>query len=112
LYAGGKASERDKGLYRPEYIEMRISEVGGAVKGDYRSRYAVTNLAISPSVDFTFEGKIDGGPIQWQGAKGALGTLTIRQLHRNAIQVDWKVTNAGESGGGLEFGTATLVRRL
>ncbi len=113
LYAGGKPSERDKGLYRPEYIEMRISEEGGSVKGDYRSRYAVTNLAISPSVNFTFEGKADVGSIlNWRGAKGAMGTLTIQLLNRNAIQVDWKVTDAGESGMGLEFGTATLVRRL
>lgn len=112
LYAGGKPSDRDKDLYRPEYIELRIRENGGLLQGDYHSRYAVTDLAIPPSVNFKFEGKAGGESWRWQGAGGATGILTIRQLHRNAIQVDWRVTDFGANGAGLEFGTATLVRRL
>lgn len=112
LYAGGSPTERDKDLYRPEYIELRIREDSGHLRGDYRSRYAVTDLAIPPSVNFTFEGKAAGESWRWQGTGGATGTLTIRLLHRNAIQVDWRVTDFGANGAGLEFGTATLVRRL
>jgi curved DNA-binding protein CbpA len=112
LYAGGKPSELDKDLYRPEFIELRLRENGGLLHGDYRSRYAVTDLAITPSVNFTFEGKATGESWRWRGTGGATGTLTIRQLHRNAIQVDWRVTDFGANGAGLEFGTATLVRRM
>lgn len=112
LYAGGTRSDRDKDLYPPEYIELRIREDGDVLRGDYRGRYAVTDLAIPPSVNFTFEGKTEGESWRWRGPGGSSGTLTIRLLHRNAIQVDWKVTDFGSNGAGLEFGTATLVRRL
>lgn len=111
LYAGGKPTERDKDLYRPEYIELRIRENRGVLRGEYRSRYAVTDLAISPSVEFTFEGKAGAESLRWLGPGGAAGTLTIRQLQRDAIEVDWKVTDFGSRGAGLEFGTATLIRR-
>jgi len=115
LYAGGGSpSEKDKDLYRPEFIELRIREdEGGAIlRGDYRSRYAVTNLAITPSVQFSFRGDAGSGSWRWEGPKGSSGTLTIRFLNPNAIQVDWKVTDLGTSGMGLEFGTATLIRRI
>jgi hypothetical protein len=115
LYAGGGSpSEKEKDLYRPEFIELRIREDDGGteLRGDYRSRYAVTNLAITPSVQFSFRGDAGSGSWRWEGPKGSSGTLTIRFLNPNAIQVDWKVTDLGTSGMGLEFGTATLVRRL
>ena len=112
LYAGGKKSDRDQGLYRPEYIELRISEEGGVVHGEYRSRYTVTDLPISPAVDFSFKGSAASPTLHWRGLKGSSGTVSLKMLNRNAMQVDWKVADPGESGIGLEFGTATLLRRL
>ena len=112
LYAGGKKSEKDQGLYKPEYIELRISEDGGVMQGEYRSRYAVTDLPISPAVNFSFQGSAASSTLPWRGPKGSSGTVSLKLLNRNAIQVDWKVSDPGESGIGLEFGTGTLVRRL
>jgi hypothetical protein len=115
LYAGGKSTGgEDEKLYRPEYIELRISEdPAGALYGEYRSRYAVTDLPISPAVNFTFHGNpAAGAELPWKGPKGSSGTVVLKLLHRNAMRVDWKVSQAGDSGVGLEFGTAILVRRL
>ncbi len=113
LYAGGKRTAEDERLYKPEYIELRIQEEGGTLHGEYRSRYAVTDLPISPTVNFSFQGVFAGSAsLPWKGPKGSSGTVVLKLLHRNAMQVDWKMTEAGDSGIGLEFGTAILVRRL
>jgi hypothetical protein len=112
LYAGGERTENDKGLYKPEYIELRLSEAGGQLHGEYRSRYAVTDLPISPAVNFSFDGPAVAAQFQWKGPKASAGTIAIKLIHANAMQVDWKVSDAGGSGTGLQFGTAVLVRRL
>jgi DnaJ domain len=84
LYAGGKKSDRDQGLYRPEYIELRISEEGsgGALHGEYRSRYAVTDLPISPNVNFSFQGAATAASLPWRGPKGSSGTVVLKLLRR------------------------------
>jgi hypothetical protein len=113
LYAGGKRTAEDERLYRPEYIELRIQDNGGQLYGEYRSRYAVTDLPISPAVNFRFQGNPAGSAtLPWKGPNGSSGTVALKLLNRNAMQVDWKLTDAGDSGIGLEFGTAILVRRL
>ena len=113
LYAGGKRTSEDESLYKPEYIELRIVDEAGVLHGEYRSRYAVTDLPISPAVNFSFHGSTaSASTLPWKGPKGSSGTVVLKLLNKNAMQVDWKVADAGDSGIGLEFGTAILIRRL
>jgi len=113
LYAGSRRTPEDESLYKPEYIELRIVDEGGVLHGEYRSRYAVTDLPISPAVNFSFHGSAaSAATLPWKGPKGSSGTVALKLLNNNAMQVDWKVADAGASGIGLEFGTAILIRRL
>src|ERR1035437_2305299 len=45
------------GLSPPEYIELRVTESSGILRGRYRGRYHVNDKAISPTVSFQFEGR-------------------------------------------------------
>jgi hypothetical protein len=99
--------------YPPEYIELRLSEAGGVLRGGYQARYRVTDRAISPNVAFRFEGpaEADGGVLQWQGPGGSNGEVTLRLLPTGGLEVDWVAHQLGRELG-LISGTATLVRKL
>ena len=101
------------GLYPPEYIELRVIEGEGLVRGRYRARYRVPDRAISPAVDFRFEGPAGSGDTSfpWRGAGGSQGEVTLRLLSGNALEVTWSASQLG-SDLGLVSGTATLVRKL
>lgn len=100
-------------LYPPEYVELRITEASGMLRGRYRARYRVTDRAISPDVAFQFEGRPESAvaTIPWTGAGGASGDLTLKQLDNGALEVSWTAHELG-SVLGLISGTATLVRKL
>jgi hypothetical protein len=106
------AAETGKDGYPPEYIELRLSENEGVMRGRYRARYRVTDRAISPNVTFQFEGHIaaDGGVLPWRGPGGAQGEITLRLLANGNLEVAWEAGHLGEE---LELisGTATLVRK-
>jgi hypothetical protein len=106
------AAQTGKDGYPPEYIELRLSENEGVMRGRYRARYRVTDRAISPNVTFQFEGHIaaDGGVLPWRGPGGAQGEITLRLLANGNLEVAWE---AGQLGEELELisGTATLVRK-
>lgn len=101
------------GLYPPEYIELRVMEDAGVLRGRYRARYRVADKAISPTVAFEFEGRgLDGeARLPWTGAGGAQGEVTMRLLESGALEVTWEASRMGAELG-LISGTATLVRRL
>jgi hypothetical protein len=107
------APETKKSGYPPEYIELRLSENQGVIRGRYRARYRVTDRAISPNVAFQFEGHTadGGGVLPWRGPGGAKGEITLRLLADGNLEVQWEADQLGEELG-LISGTATLVRKL
>jgi hypothetical protein len=104
---------KSAGLYPPEYIELRVMEEAGVLRGRYRARYRVADKAISPMVAFEFEGRgsNDEAKLPWTGAGGAKGEVTMRLLENGALEVTWEANRMGAELG-LISGTATLLRRL
>ncbi len=104
---------RSDGLYPPEYIELRVTEGSGSVRGKYRARYRITDRAISPTVAFEFQGRAGekDARLPWIGPGGARGEVTLHLLTTGALEVTWVVSRMG-SELGLISGTATLVRRM
>jgi len=106
------AAETGKNGYSPEFIELRLSENQGVIRGRYRARYRVTDRAISPNVAFQFEGRTaaEGGVLPWRGAGGAQGEIRLRLLANGKLEVEWAAAHLGDD---LELisGAATLVRK-
>ena len=102
-----------KSGYPPEFIELRLREHEGAMRGSYRARYRVADRAISPNVAFQFEGRTGaaGGVLPWLGPGGSQGEVTLRLLANGNLQVAWEADRLGEELG-LISGAATLVRKL
>ena len=98
-------------LYPPEYIEAAILEDAGTLRGRYRSRYKVADRAISPEVNFRFEGAAtgDAASLPWAGDGGSRGEVRLRLVSSDSIEVRWFATELGNHLG-LASGTAVLVR--
>jgi len=112
LYSPPRTHTRNAALYSPEYIEMRISEHEGAMRGRYAARYRIPDKPISPSVAFQFGGR-SGGPqstFAWRDSQGLRGEVRLRLLGASSMQVTWYVTGAVPPDA-LGGGTAVLVRR-
>ena len=107
------AAGATKSRYAPEFIELRLREREGTMRGSYRARYRVADRAISPTVAFQFEGRAaaEGGVLPWRGAGGSQGAVTLRLLANGHLQVEWEADRLGEELG-LISGAATLVRKL
>lgn len=98
-------------LYPPEYIDLVITEEQGMVRGRYRGRYRVPDRAISPEVDFRFEGHLnEEGLYAWHGRGGARGEVRLRLISPETLQVVWLASDLGRQMG-LGSGTAVLVRQ-
>lgn len=110
--SGSAVSQGGKSQYTPEYIEVTMTEVNGALHGEYRSRYQVLDHAISPDVNFDFTGRPVGSSLScpWRGPGGARGRLTVRLLPASAVEIAWNATELG-SQQWLINGTAMLVRK-
>ena len=106
------AVETVKSRYPPEFIELRLREHEGAMRGSYRARYRVADRAISPNVAFQFEGHtgVEGGVLPWLGPGESQGEVTLRLLANGNLQVAWEADRLGEELG-LISGAATLVRK-
>lgn len=104
---------KNASLYPPEYIELRITENAGILRGRYRARYRITDQAISPVVSFQFAGpaEAEAASLPWIGIGGAKGEVSLRLVDHGALEVDWVATQMGQELG-LISGTATLVRRV
>jgi len=100
-------------LYPPEYIELRVTEGAGLVRGKYRARYHIPDQAISPMVTFEFQGRggEDSARLPWAGPGGSRGEVTLRLITGGALEVTWVASRMGTELG-LISGTATLVRRI
>jgi hypothetical protein len=103
---------RADGLYPPEYIELRLSEDSGILRGRYQARYHIPDRAIPPTVSFQFEGHAgpDRASLPWIGAGGARGEIRVRLVTQGTLEVIWVANRLSEELG-LISGTATLVRK-
>lgn len=114
FYAKPAEGQKNKNtsLYLPEYIEATITEDGTGIHGRYRSRFLIADRAITPDVNFTFSGTLNGTQCncQWTGTGGAKGELTLKLTGDNSMRVDWIASEMGSLG--LGSGTAVLTRRI
>ncbi|MDQ6708290.1 MAG: J domain-containing protein [Acidobacteriota bacterium] len=113
FYAKPRVQKTKKAFYPPEYIEANIVEENGAIRGRYRARYQVTDRAISPDVNFEFEGRANGGAsasLPWSGGGGAKGEVQLKLISETSLEVVWSATQLGRTLG-LAAGSAVLVRR-
>jgi hypothetical protein len=103
---------RNPSLYPPEYIEATITEENGTVRGRYRSRFVVSDRAISPEVNFSFACGASGSTATcpWSGAGGAKGEVTLTLMPENSMRIDWTAKQMGTQLG-LASGTAVLRRK-
>lgn len=101
-----------KGVYLPEYIELRLTENGATMRGRYRGRYRVTDQAISPEVAFEFEGtgSQPSAQLPWVGPGEAKGRVTLRLVSSDRMEVSW-VASQLSAELNLASGTAELVRQ-
>lgn len=111
LFAASHDSQ-NHGWYPPEYIELRLAEDSGVLRGRYRARYVVSDKAISPAVTFEFEGPPGEKEtkLPWAGDGGAKGEVTLHLLPNGTMEVTWVATQLGRSLN-LISGTATLIRK-
>jgi DnaJ domain len=100
-----------KGMYPPEYIEMRITRRVGLLQGRYHAKYRVSDRPISSEVNFQFEGK-QGDAVSvlpWFGSNGSKGELRLKRISDDSIEVNWVTTSFGNTNT-LASGTAVLYR--
>ncbi len=97
-------------LYAPEFIETHITEHDGQVRGRYRSRYRVTDMAVSPLVNFEFTGHAEGPSAQMSLTRddGARGEVHLRLISEDELELVW--TADGAPSPSLTSGTAILLR--
>lgn len=112
VYPRQKDQNKDKSLYLPEFIETSIVERNGTIHGKYRSRYRIYDRAISPNVNFEFDGQPAGlfAKMPWKGEGGSRGEVQIKLVSDNSIEIVWSATELGQSLA-LGSGTAVLMRR-
>lgn len=112
FYAMPAAMSKSRGLYMPEYIEMRIIADHDQLHGDYKSRYLVTDRAISPAVVFRFQGSacVPVSTLRWDGPGGAYGRVTLKLVSIDKLEVSWTASRLSEDLQ-LINGIATLVRK-
>jgi hypothetical protein len=104
-----RAEGRPADLFPPEFIELRVTEDSGMVRGRYRARYKVSKQAISPNVSFEFQGR-QSNSLPWRGPDGSQGEVSLKLLTPGALEVTWTTDHVGTDPS-LVAGTATLVRK-
>lgn len=103
--------ETKKGMYAPEYIELRITRRAGLLHGKYHGKYRVSDRPISSEVNFQFEGKPGDAVsvLPWFATNGSKGEVRLKRLSDDSMEVNWVTTSFGNSNT-LASGTAVLYR--
>jgi curved DNA-binding protein CbpA len=104
--AGGDAK------YSPDFAEVTVIEVNGALHGRYRSAYQTPDHAMTPEVNFDFTGVPHGSTLNcaWNGQDGAKGRMTLTLLPDRDVSISWNATKLGNSQW-LPNGTALLSKQ-
>lgn len=110
---GGLSAPTDQ--YAAAYIELVLIERDDLLSGRYRARYNVPDRALSPDVEFYFEGGAPtaGGSERrytWRGTAGSKGEVHLRLRNDSSLAVNWFASQLGRTLM-LGSGTAVLVRR-
>ena len=100
---------QDPNSFPAEYVELSILVSDGRLRGSYRSRYKLSNRALSPYANFTFDGPASGTSFVWRGDADAKGQITLQLQSRDTLQVSWFATKMG-SELSLGSGRATVYR--
>lgn len=111
FYVPSVSHPAGRGLYAPEYIELRIREDAGTLRGSYRARYKVTDQAISPVAAFEFESpaKLPSAHLPWAASGGANGEIALKLLSGDLLEVKWRAYRLSDDFF-FTAGQATLVR--
>ena len=113
LYTADLSPAHEGDGYRAIYVELFLSEVEGALSGDYRARYVVPDKAISPHVSFHLQGRAGSernAHLGWAAANGARGEAELSLSAPGIMDIRWWTVKLSEQSG-LSSGTARLVRR-
>jgi curved DNA-binding protein CbpA len=100
---------QDPNSFPAEYVELSILVSDGRLRGSYRSRYKLSNRALSPYANFTFDGPASGTSFVWRGDADAKGQITLQLQSRDTLQVSWFATKMGAELS-LGSGRATVYR--
>ena len=96
----------------PQYIQVRIDGQDGRVFGEYSARYETPDRPISPEVSFHFGGPSNGefALFDWNASDGSRGTVELRLLTPQSMQVSWHVMEFG-SNIRIAGGSAVVIRK-
>jgi hypothetical protein len=110
IYAPAKPERRKPGMYPPDFIELKLFQSQGELRGFYHARYQVDETRdISPDVSFQLSG-MNSKTLNWESANGSRGWLKVNTLDKSTIKVQWQTTVYSKQPS-LTAGVATLVRR-
>ena len=110
LYSRNPDEKIDPKQYPADYIELKLTDNGGKLRGSYKATYLVLDRAISPRVAFLFEGDPKGVEFSWQGNGGAEGKIRLIRKSTHSMEINWFATQMGTELG-LGSGSAILYRR-
>jgi hypothetical protein len=109
--AGAHARPASDEQYPADYIELVLDEQEGHLRGRYRARYRIPDRALSPDVEFFFEGEAAAAAkYPWRGNGGSRGELQLRLTSENTLSVGWFTSQLGRVPS-LGSGSAVLIRR-
>lgn len=106
-----RQDDTKKGLYPPEYIEMRVTRSAGLLKGRYHALYKINDRPLSSEVNFQFEGRqaVPVAVLPWFSSNGSRGELRLKRISDDSLEVNWITTTFGNTNA-LASGTAVLYR--
>lgn len=110
LYSRNPDEKIDPKQYPADYIELKLTDEGGKLRGSYKATYLVLDRAISPRVAFLFEGDPKSAEFSWQGNGGAEGKVRLTRKSTHSMEINWFATQMGTELG-LGSGSAILYRR-
>lgn len=110
VYAPRQPEKRKRGLYPPEFIQLKLFWNNDGLHGQYRAKYQVSDKPIPPEVNLILSPDNSDHRFMWQSGNGSRGTLKISSIDPSSIRVEWRTTVFSREPG-LTAGTATLVRR-
>ena len=109
VFTPGPMDLQDSTKFPAEYVELTILVADERLRGSYRSRYKLSDHALSPYANFKFDGPANGTSFVWRGDAGAQGHVALRLQSRDTLQVNWFATKMG-SELSLGSGSATVYR--
>jgi len=109
VYAPDPHDPPDALVYPADYVELTLTVNAGVLRGNYRSRYRLSDRILSPYANFIFHGPANGTTFVWQGNADSQGEVTLRLQASDTLQVIWFATKMG-SQLSLGSGKATVYR--